>query len=646
MTDELHFFTGGMKKRFSLFLIIPFFLLGTLYAGSADRINNSAFYFSPPDSIPDQDKSENGSSFQGQENLGGGENDSELQRENAAKFGAYPFLKTSQNFIEWQNSEAATAFFTKFAEAKNRKLRILHIGDSHLQADIYTGYMREELQRTYGVGGRGLVFPYSAAKTHSAYDYFTYSKGNWTYAKNTDANPKLDVGLLGYSVKTTDPNANFKLVFSKTIQKAGRNRIKIFVDNSPTSFDVQLKVKGIEEPITLSPSQGKDGYVETVVDSDCESIELFVKKTSDTQQSFECYGLLIESDSDGGVLYGSAGVNGATLAGIWKQKRFEEEIKIFKPDLFVLDLGINNFFTGGFDKASLKKDLNTIISKVKEAAPEATIMLVDVQDAFNKRSNVEACKDFALLVQETAFENGCLFYDIYNVSGGRNSMLFWRSNYLANVDQIHLTSKGYNLKGELFLNAIDNSFKKYAAGDQQFVLNNKVLDGKIPDNLAIYTDNNEAQSLSASNTTVIAGGTKNPAPTSSAMKDEKGTYKIHKVLGGESIRSIAKLYNVEISDIRDWNNFYGALALNQELKIYTKTTKAQPVATASRAPAKNTGVAKSNYNAGYSSRNYNYNASQKNKLRLCKQGNTYRNKLQCQKRRYMVCYFKTHRDTH
>lgn len=41
-----------------------------------------------------------------------------------------------------------------------KKLRIVHIGDSHIQADIMTNYMRQNLQNKFGNAGLGFAFPY------------------------------------------------------------------------------------------------------------------------------------------------------------------------------------------------------------------------------------------------------------------------------------------------------------------------------------------------------------------------------------------------------------------------------------------------------------------------------------------------------
>ena len=51
------------------------------------------------------------------------------------------------------------------------QIKIVHIGGSHIQADIYTHRIRQELQSFYpGVlGSRGFFFPYTIAQTNSPF---------------------------------------------------------------------------------------------------------------------------------------------------------------------------------------------------------------------------------------------------------------------------------------------------------------------------------------------------------------------------------------------------------------------------------------------------------------------------------------------
>ena len=50
-------------------------------------------------------------------------------------------------------------------------MAILHIGDSHFQADMASAVTRYRLADLYGAGGRGLVVPFRLAGTNEPTDY-------------------------------------------------------------------------------------------------------------------------------------------------------------------------------------------------------------------------------------------------------------------------------------------------------------------------------------------------------------------------------------------------------------------------------------------------------------------------------------------
>ena len=118
-----------------------------------------------------------------------------------------------KTLLSGQNVSAIDSFFIKLSQTPKRKLKIFQIGDSHLQADFPSGYIRERMQQLFGYGGRGLIFPYKSAGTHSAYDYKTFSFGKWEFTRNTQKEAIYDMGLIGATIHTTDSTAGFSIVF-------------------------------------------------------------------------------------------------------------------------------------------------------------------------------------------------------------------------------------------------------------------------------------------------------------------------------------------------------------------------------------------------------------------------------------------------
>ncbi|MGB0243371.1 MAG: peptidoglycan-binding protein, partial [Bacteroidia bacterium] len=85
----------------------------------------------------------------------------------------------------------------KLKSTNKERVHILHIGDSHVQADIFTHEARTLLGGSFGHAGRGMVFPYTTARTHTAADYRCYHTGKWYYARNVERRPDLPLGVTG-----------------------------------------------------------------------------------------------------------------------------------------------------------------------------------------------------------------------------------------------------------------------------------------------------------------------------------------------------------------------------------------------------------------------------------------------------------------
>ena len=133
----------------------------------------------------------------------------------------YDFIDTTQNVIQFPKGNASfNAFFNKMDTLvfENRgQVRILHVGGSHLQADVISGRIREHLIKEYpgASAGRGFVFPYSAARTNTPASYASAYKGIWDMNKNVQREIKKPLGLLGIAVSTSDPRSEITLFLDK-----------------------------------------------------------------------------------------------------------------------------------------------------------------------------------------------------------------------------------------------------------------------------------------------------------------------------------------------------------------------------------------------------------------------------------------------
>ncbi len=148
----------------------------------------------------------------------------------------YDFIDTTVNVIQFpKGNEAFTPFFNKMDTLvfENKgQVRIMHVGGSHLQADVISGRIREHMIKEYpgASAGRGFIFPYSAARTNTPSSYASYYKGIWDKNKNVQREISKPLGLLGIAVSTSDPRAEITLMLDKYNSAPiwGETRFRLF----------------------------------------------------------------------------------------------------------------------------------------------------------------------------------------------------------------------------------------------------------------------------------------------------------------------------------------------------------------------------------------------------------------------------------
>lgn len=169
-------------------------------------------------------------------------------------FTKYDFIDTSLNTIQFpQGSASFEPFFKKLDTLvfENRgKVRILHIGGSHLQADVISGRIREHLVKEYpgASAGRGFVFPYSAARTNTPASYASYYKGIWDKNKNVQHEITKPLGLLGIAVSTRDPRAEITLLLDKynTEPIWGETSFRVFGYSDSNDVEPVLRIDSMD----------------------------------------------------------------------------------------------------------------------------------------------------------------------------------------------------------------------------------------------------------------------------------------------------------------------------------------------------------------------------------------------------------------
>lgn len=381
----------------------------------------------------------------------------------------YPFLRLAANHIE--NAPIGLQRFYRHLAAlplhpaglPGSRVSIVHIGDSHLQADEFSGRVRQELQRTYGNAGRGLAFPFQVAKTNGSPTFRTASTGGGWRARRVLARPDttLPVGLSGISLATTDTGAAFTLRIPLLLRPDYRfNKLTLLREPGPTAFDWQV-VESHNRELGRLPGGTGSVAVTLPLDSLRRFVGLRAARTSPRQTNARLYGLLLDNGQPG-ICYHAIGVNGAAVSQYNRAPLFFAQLPLLAPDLFIVSLGTNDAYSAGFEPAVFQRQLDTLVTRLRRACPQAEILLAAPADSYRARRyrNPDLAR-LAAVLRAYAQAHDLAYWDFAAVQGGYGSMQQWRAAGLALNDFVHFSTPGYDLQGLLLYLALQDGFAAF-----------------------------------------------------------------------------------------------------------------------------------------------------------------------------------------
>ncbi len=345
----------------------------------------------------------------------------------------------------------------------NNHLSVLHIGGSHIQADIFPHQIRRNIAALNPSlsANRGVLFPYKAAKTNSPWNYKITHCGKWKYCKNSARPFSFDMGMTGYTTSSTDSDAQLCLQLNNdSVFNWSFNTLKIFA----TTTNAPIKPIAYIHDDTIASSFDSINNIYTFIFREyIDSVNITFRGISDSN-AINLTALLPES-SQMGITYHSTGVNGASVPSWLRCTKWEEEVKHLAPDIVILNIGINdaNMSESRFNPERLYSNYNKLIARLKTAAPNAAIIFITNNDCYySVGRNQRALNKNSVRVRETfialAKEHNASIWDMFSIMGGLSSIKQWEKAGLARPDKIHFTIDGYKLIGDMFFNAIINDY--------------------------------------------------------------------------------------------------------------------------------------------------------------------------------------------
>lgn len=377
-------------------------------------------------------------------------------------------------------------FFDRVLQAKDSEevVHIVHYGDSQLEGDRITATFREAIQALFGGSGPGMVPPLADIPS---FVFNGHSTGNLSrhriFGPAAEHAPNNRYGPLA---QTTDLNGSATFSFKKSLRQkkfpnAGKFR-KIRILASKANLKTKLVYKAT--------------VVDTILDDSIPKYRTRLQKFLATDPKIETYpnlsvytwNLLHETESITLTVSGRASLytivlDGASGVGIdnvamrgssgtiftkMDNGLLGASLKAINTKLILMEYGGN--LVPSVTRANLgwvERTLERQILALQKAVPDADILFIGPADMSKKVNgkwtsypNLEMTVE---KIREVALKNGCAYWDMYRVMGGKNAMVSWVKEKppLGGPDYIHFTHAGASRIGELLYNAVKIHYDYY-----------------------------------------------------------------------------------------------------------------------------------------------------------------------------------------
>ncbi|MDR3261850.1 MAG: GDSL-type esterase/lipase family protein [Tannerella sp.] len=349
---------------------------------------------------------------------------------------------------------------------KDTVVKIVHLGDSHVQAGFYSGQVMHLLQAAFGNAGRGWIAPLKLAKINEPKDYRITSSTvkDWTVGRCVQKEPGCAWGLGGIGIQPNSETVDFSISITP-VRGAGYafNEVLLFRD---------------EKAKPLLPVEDNAGWVQTAqgmapdvpdvaVDTfrmafTVDSLHLYsaVRKDAEPAErnSAGCYYGFSLTNGEPGILYHAIGQNGAMFVN-YTNREYLRQLSLLKPSLLIVTLGTNEAFSSGnFRVPEFVSQVDDFVRLVGEYLPSTAILLTTPAESFRRtrngyERNVNISK-IANAITAYAEEKGIACFDLYHATGGLNSCRKWQKEKLLGRDRVHFSVEGYYEQGKLLYKAL------------------------------------------------------------------------------------------------------------------------------------------------------------------------------------------------
>jgi lysophospholipase L1-like esterase len=362
-----------------------------------------------------------------------------------------------------------TFFHALDSVAPQKTVHILHYGDSQIESDRITGFLRHLFQQRFGGNGPGLLPVSQPIPSFTISQESSGALNRYTIAGNhINKAPHKRYGIMGQFAQLSG-SASISIQPRKNKDAFPNlqtfSKVRLFAGNSSSGFEAKLKTGNNQSLLKTS---------ETTVDA--MKILTWQLPTPASKITVQFSGsaelTAVALDGETGVAVDNIPLRGSsgTFFTDIEISSLQPALKALNVQLVLLEFGGNAVPSISNDKGveNYRKSIARQIVRWREIYPEAKIIFIGPSDMSKrvqgKLQTYPLLPDIVENLKEAALENGAAFWNMYEAMGGWNSMIEWvkARPSLASTDYVHFRPAGADRIAEMLFGSLMMYYDYYS----------------------------------------------------------------------------------------------------------------------------------------------------------------------------------------
>jgi lysophospholipase L1-like esterase len=347
------------------------------------------------------------------------------------------------------------------ADSLSQVVRVLHMGDSQIEADRITSVLRTHFQQLYGGSGPGFVMPIDPLRINA--NVSLSNSGNWTlsYSYKTEDSPSpVRYGFPGKAAWFSDTTGAITITpIAWNSQKLRRYpNVRLMLSSGTAPIHIETEIDDQLHSDTITGSLRKLHLLRYQATHYPKKITFRLT----APVSPVIHGVTL--DHTGGVAVDNLAMRGRPWPGIRiaDNRMLQEMSEQLNVGFIILQYGTNVLPTKTDNYNFYRIHFLRELKLLRRLLPGVPILVIGVQSAAESEEGELAPMEHAELISEAqksaTLACGMAFFDLHKVMGGTQGAIEWanESPSLMLSDHMHFSGRGARIVGDQIWMALDS----------------------------------------------------------------------------------------------------------------------------------------------------------------------------------------------